>query len=474
MEQNNSKNDKRLNELISTYEELSQQGAVVHLEETEYLEIVQYYQNQNMLDEALEVISLAIHQNSYSPQLFMRKAELLLTKGYASTALDFLDRAELLDPADVHIKMTKIEVMIEQGQQHTALSMIACLEPLIEKPLLSHLHFLKAEAFEAQRAYKKMFRALAESVRINPDNQNAIKKLWLAAELSGCFQESAQLHQKLLDLRPYSSIAWYNLGNAYLKLDNLIDAEIAFEYAFITNKHFEDAYRDCAEVRILMNNYQGALDCYEDMLALFKPEASLFVNIGYCYEKLEQFDFALTCYEKSFRYNCHYAHAFYRKGMCLWKLGNTVHAAVAIEQALEIQKNNELYTATLAELYCIIGQTEKADDLYYAATGLRPDESEPWIKYVRFLLDKQRFEDASELMREAEMYVQDAEIFYAKAVCFFLTNNKKDALRLLKKALKKEEDLYTMTFHLYPALKNETEWLLAISTHLLDGKEPRG
>lgn len=464
MKQRNLKNESQLKNLVTEYEVMSEQGTVGFYEETVFLDIASYYENQNMIDRALDAISHAIEQNNYSPMLLVRKAELLLVKNRIEIAMSFLDRAELLAPGEISIKILKIEVMINQGCYNKALVMITDLEEDINGSLASELFFLKAHVYEAKRKYVKMFQALRASVKENPKNDEALKKLWLGVELSGCFEESVTLHNAVIDDNPYSAIAWYNLGHAYLKLEAYCEAEEAFEYAFLNDENFEEAYRDCAEVRVRMKDYERALDCYEEMLMLFKPDAALFINIGYCYEQMGKLDLALVCYEKSFKYSHLNDWAYFRKGYCLLQRGEITKAIQCLEEANSIQRNKVLYMNVLAEAYFKNGEEEKADDLYYKATGAAPDLCTYWISYACFLMKKGKGEEAIDLMKEAEIYATGPNLLYCRVACFFFAGKRKEGFEALDAALRKNYKLHYRLFELSPSLKEDSDVLIAIST----------
>jgi tetratricopeptide (TPR) repeat protein len=464
MKQRNLKNENQLRTLVFEYEVLSQQGTACFYEETVFVDISIYYENQNRIDHALDVIDHAIEQNKYSPRLLVRKAELLLLKNCEQTALELLDNAELLAPGDFYIKIVKIEVMIELGQLNKALALSDDIVEDVDKRTSSHLYYLRALIFEAKRKYLKMFQNLCEAVHADPKNTIALKKLWLGTELSRCFEESVEVHTYVIDQHPFSAIAWYNLGHALLKLERYIDADEAFEYALLVDKNFEDAYRDCAEVRIRMKDYERALDCYEEMLSLFQPDATLYVNIGYCYEQIEKIDLALVCYEKSFKYSYNNDWAYFRKGACLMKMGMIEQAIDCLKEAVHINRNQECYMKTLAEAYCINGEDEKANELYYEATGAAPDLCTPWITYARFLISKGKVQQAMELMEEAEVYAVGTELVYCKAACLFLLQKRVKGFSMLKLALRQNYNQHYLLFDICPALKEDVEIIIMIST----------
>jgi len=467
MKPRNYKNQNQLKNIVTEYEAMFEQGTVCFIEEAVILDIANYYENNNMIDQALNAISYAIEQNSFSSTLLIRKAELLLIKNCTATAMEYLDKAELFSPNDPTIKIMKIEVMIEQGHLSKSLSIITSMEENVDRRYAARLYYLKSLAYEAKRHYNKMYRSLRKAIMIDPDNDLILKKLWLGVELTGNFEESVIIHNKVIDHNPFSAIAWYNLGHAHLKLEEYCEAEEAFEYAFLIDEDFEEAHRDCAEVRIRMKDFERALDRYEEMLLLFNPDAALFVNIGYCYECMGKYDLALVCYEKSFKYSRDNDWAFFRKGSCLLKKGQTEEAILFLEKANKMQKNSKVYINALAEAYCKNGHDIKANDLYYKATGAAPDLCSVWITYAQFLLSKSKNDQAVELIEEAEIYATGAELLYCKAACLIAAEKRDIADVVLRKALSQNYHLHHCLFRIYPQLKDDVDVLLEISTFQL-------
>jgi len=199
------------------------------------------------------------------------------------------------------------------------------------------------------------------------------------------------------------------------------------------------------------------------MLMLFKPDAALFINIGYCYEQMEKLDLALVCYEKSFKYSHLNDWAYFRKGYCLMQRGQIIKAIYCLEEANRIQKNKELYMTALAEAYYMNGEEEKANELFYKATGAAPDLCAYWINYACFLLKKGKVNEALDLMKEAEIYAIGSDVLYCKAACLFFAGKRKKAFKALEVALAKNQKRHFILFKIYPKLKNDADIIVAIS-----------
>src|SRR5690606_12420665 len=132
------------------------------------------------------------------------------------------------------------------------------------------IYLSKALIYESIKQYQSMFGALKKSVFSNPENAEALERVWFCVEMTQEHDESIRFHKKFINNNTYSYIAWYNLGYAFSAKGNYKHARDAFEYAFIINDKFEFAYRECAECCIKLKKYKQALRCYDEFLEYFE------------------------------------------------------------------------------------------------------------------------------------------------------------------------------------------------------------
>ncbi|MEK7255577.1 MAG: tetratricopeptide repeat protein, partial [Bacteroidota bacterium] len=98
MGQRNFKHRHHIFQLITQYERLSEKRAVHFANEVPYVQLIDYFEGECLLERALEVAGHAIHQFPYSVEFQVRKAELLLENREPKEALTILDKAEVLSP----------------------------------------------------------------------------------------------------------------------------------------------------------------------------------------------------------------------------------------------------------------------------------------------------------------------------------------------------------------------------------------
>ncbi len=463
MKQQNQRNPNLQNALISEYEAMSQKGTVGFYEETVFLSLIEHYQNSELFGKAMEVVDHAIKQHAYSSTFHKKKAQLLLEKGCATQALTCLDQAELFAPSEFETILLRVESLNMLGYYEEAYAILDQMETRASQEELSEICLNKAILFESKQQFKDMFLALKRAILLNPSNVDALERIWFSVEMSRCFNDSIDLHKKLIDIDPYNYVAWYNLGYSYGAIEDFNNAADAFEYAYIINNQFEFAYRDCANACMQNGQYQRALDCYKEALEYIKPDSDILLNIGHCLEALNNFSKAKSFYLKAAQLNPMNDFVYYRLGEAYSKEYKWMSAIAAYEKAISLENLKEEYFTAIALCYFRINEIEKAEEHFQKATELAPEISDCWIQYTLFLLDIGAVEKALEIIEEAQFYSYGIELSFCKVACLFAANKRAEALRFLNQTLSENDFEPDDVFQLLPEYKDDSDILSIIT-----------
>src|SRR5690606_17301775 len=112
-------------------------------------------------------------------------------------------------------------------------------------------------------------------------------------DLAGADEACISFFRNFTNEHPYSSVSWYNLGNAYAKLEQYEESNLALDLAIAIDERFSSAYFSKARNLLIAARYEEAIACYEETLAFDGPQAITFSFIGECYEKMERLEQAL-------------------------------------------------------------------------------------------------------------------------------------------------------------------------------------
>jgi tetratricopeptide (TPR) repeat protein len=97
----------------------------------------------------------------------------------------------------------------------------------------------------------------------------------------------------------------------------------------------EYLYRQARE-KVNAGEYQQAVDILHRAVTIAPHHLQSLIEIGNCYEYLNQSDNAVQYYEKVIQIDPFYADAWFNKGISIKNTGNTKEAASCIERAIEL------------------------------------------------------------------------------------------------------------------------------------------
>ena len=104
MKQNPFRSDKEeIKELLRLYENLKNGRSQSFLEEESFERLIDYFDDQEDLVQAMQATDLGIEIYPYSSMLLIKKADILLATRNYKQALEFLEQAELLDSNDINL-----------------------------------------------------------------------------------------------------------------------------------------------------------------------------------------------------------------------------------------------------------------------------------------------------------------------------------------------------------------------------------
>lgn len=466
MSLSNNYDSKNTSVAVKRYLCMSQKGTVVFAEETEILFIVRFFHEKGNLEEALKAITLGIEQFSYSVDLYLYKATLLIEQEQDDeVVLTYIDRALDLVPNSPRVLLLKAEVLSNAEQFDEAENILDFIMTYADKAELEQIHLLKAFIYDHQEQFDDMFDSLKEALFINPRNAEALTQMWLAAAYSERYEDSVAVHEAVLDEDPYSFQAWQNLGHAHSGLKNLEEAIFAYEYSTITNPENEFGYLDWALACVEANRHSEALEVYKEVEQRFGATADLQAKIGLCHQHLDNYISASKYYAKALRADEENHEAHYRMGECLMVQNDYQNAIEAFQRAIKLKPQLEEYHLALAKSYEESGDFENARDAYDRLIEVAPECPEHWLYQVDFFCKIRNFAEALETLENAELNIpRSAYLLYHRAVCFFRMGNRNEAMLWLQEALLEDYAMHSRIFMAVPTLEKDKDVLDLIRT----------
>ena len=454
-------------DLVKKYEESVKDEQQVFLEEENYEQIIQFYQDGRENNKALRVIESALEQFSFSSFFYTKKAEILANQKQFEAALHALEEAEKLDPNDINIFLIRADVALWEGKHEEAKDQIdyaLALAPEDEDKCELYLEL--ADIYEDQEKYPEVVAALKDALLVSPENEEALNRLWFCMELTENYEESAIFHEELIERSPYSHQAWFNLGHAYAGLKQYEKSLEAFGYVIAINEKYDAAHICSGDVLYNMGRYEEATDFYLEAIKLSKPNKELYLKAAEGYEKLGDFAKSRSYLRKSITVDPYFDEAFFRIGETYRLEEKWLKAISSFERAVKLNRENVDYLAALADAYMSVGEGEMALEIFERIFQLDVQTKQNWINLATAYFNVDNYRKAFQVLNEAEAkYEGSADILYIKAVFYIQVGNRHEALLNLERGLLMNFNEHTLIFEMDDSLLDDAAILQVIEQY---------
>lgn len=448
-----TKRDLALINLIADFEHKYELGEIGYVQEKVFHQLIEYYEDEYLLEKALEVVNMAISQFKYRSEFYITKARLLLMGNKAQECLQYLDIAESIAPFEREIIIIRAKALAFMKEFTTALNILNELKESSTKSDMVDVLIAESYIYEYMKNFDLMYDCLAKAALMDSSNQEAMERIWISAELSRRYEDSVKLHQEIIETDPYNYQAWYNLGHGYNCTGEYEKAIEALEYSFIINPDFESGYLDCADTCLQIRDFDKALQIYIEANAKFGPNSELMVSIADCYIHLNNINVAKQWLIRSIKLDGYNDEAYYLLGKCYAKEEIWYNAINAYHKAIGLENRREEYYLGLAKAYLAIEDYNKATVNFQMATQTGPEDTTFWREYACFMIKLGLYEEALQILDEAEDHTYGADLLYCRAIIAYLIKEKKLALSLLEEAFLEDFDGHQIIFDMAPELR---------------------
>ncbi len=453
--------------LVADYEAMKQKGETPYFGEETFFQVIGYYECENQLDLAIEAVDSALIHFSFSSDFYLKKAQLLVGVHRDKEALEVLQKAEIFAPSEPGIRLLRAEVLAYEGQHEEALALLADFRDQVDREELDDFFFTEAMVYECQSRFEEMYFSLVAALECNPDHHEALERLSINLEVTRKYEEAIPLLLRILDHNAYSFLAWSNLGHAYTYVGQYQQAVDAFEYAFLSNPSFEEAYRDCADLCLQLRQYQQALDMYKESMDRFGPDADLYFHMGQCYQALNQPSSARTLFQEALRLDPLDDEIHYQIGLS-WALERRFNNSIRFfKQAIQLESKKEEYYEALGEAHLELGQLEEAEANYRLAIQQAESNPELWLNLALLFLDQGLYEDGISVLEESMDYTNGVELAYCKVALLLRLGRRQEGLYWLREALEEGFEMHYCLFEYVPELQIDPEVSYLINSYSL-------
>ncbi|MFI5186911.1 MAG: tetratricopeptide repeat protein [Chitinophagales bacterium] len=446
-------NREEINELLRQFDNLKAGRNHNFLDEEAFEKIIEFYDQKEDLQKALEASEVGSEQYPFSSSLLIKKADILLSLRRYTEALKILEQAELFDSGDINLYILKTDVWLALDQQEKAVELLEKALHSFEGEEKIELLFELADVYDDYEEFDKVFDCLQLILEQDPNNEEGLYKICFWTDFTGRSEESIRLHQKIIDDFPYNELAWFNLAAAYQGLKLYEKAIDAYQYAITIDEKFDYAYRNMGDAYIRLRKFKEAIEVLQKVLELSKPEDVIFEAIGHCYDRLQNYAQARFYYRKASHMNAEDSKIFYKIACTYYNEGQWGSAIKQLENALKIHRFQPEYNLLMGECKFQAGSFKEAIQYLSNVVRVRPKSSSGWEALIRCLYKANFLEEAKEQVMAALQVTQGKPLFmFYLSTILFAMGKSKEAIQYLERAMEKAPRLLKRFVELNPSI----------------------
>ncbi len=429
-------------------------------------ELFDYFIAHNKADLAEKVVDMGLRQNPFSAIFFIKKAQLCLAKSDVSGVFDWLKQAEILEPHNHEIPLTKGSAFEIRGEYQEAIQHYKKAEELAEDQVdvvyacLGNA-YLEWGKFSQAIYYYQLF------LKLNPQDNAVLDEIaWCYAQLPD-WDAGEAFFQQLIDEDPFNDQAWYQLSNILNRNGRFEEALDALDYCLAINAKHQFALYTKANVFLNMGKYKDALEMLMAAHQEDSKNASVICGIGVCYEKLNQIDEATYWYRRSVETDRLLADGWFGLGICSLINENFLQSESFIKKALEINPEVEEFWYSLSEVYENLGFFQQARTCYEAALAIDPRFMEARVDFAILLASElQNMPEALLVLNKGfEFHPKEDDFLYRYAGVMLDWGFLIEARDALENALFLNYDNHSLFFDYSETAMNHPDFIRLIETY---------
>lgn len=463
-----TKRDLALINLVSSFEENFNKGKTEYFEEKDYSRLISYYEEECLYDKAIDAAFLAISQYKYRAEFYIALSRLLFNVNRTEEALKYIEAAENVAPFETEVYLLKAMALAKIGHHVEATD---CLDKvrdiLIDE---SNTDYMKAASFvfEQNQDIQDAYDLICAVLRKEPLDLVSLDKLQYLNELGKLDKENILFLNELLNANPYNHMAWYNLGLSLSNIGDYAEAIDALEYSFIVDASFEFGYVECAALCLQEKEYARAASIYRDAISVIGDDIDLMLGLAEALFAQGYTTKAKQYLYKSIKLDPYNEEVYYMLGQCFYQEKKWYRAINSYLKAIELEDTCETFYLGLARAYLKVENYNKATKNFQIAVSLGPELSEFWSEFVSFLIRLGLYDEALQILDEAEDHTYGADLLVCRGIVYYFTQKKSLGINMLEEALEEDPLVHTLIYKLAPELELNTEIRAMVKYFLME------
>ena len=281
--------------ILNQYEESVESEHPIYIDADDLADIADYYQYNGFPEKAKVAVDLALEYNPEAVGPLLFKAREALVDNDFETAREYAEKIEAVDTMEaVYLKG---EILVCQGKTEEADQyFIEQMKDIMTDELMDYVYDV-ANIFSDYEQHDKAFQWMARS---QGDDSDSFKEL-MAHTLFGLgkYKDSERIFNELIDHDPYSIRYWNALASAQFMQEDYSSAITSSEYAIAIDPNDAEGLLSKANSLYNLENFETALSYFQKYSEKMPDDEFGFLHQGTCLINLARYDEAIAVLEKA-------------------------------------------------------------------------------------------------------------------------------------------------------------------------------
>jgi len=442
------------NEAVERFEQMLENNESVFFDVEECSDIISYYLEIGDYKSGEIALNYALNLYSDSLEIKIRKLELLLEKGDNLVAKTLIDELEsLADDDNLDYIMCTAKYYSNVGNSKKAIEL--CKKALAIEEDEDFIHNFIADEYMLLEDYLSALKHYKASLIYDPEDD------FLLSRILDCYynlnkkEEAENFIEDYLDHYPFSENAWYHYGTFNFKNKDYEKAIKCLDFALAINHKSISTYTQKADCYICLKNWKKAIESYQESQKYESTKAYSFHQIGLCYQKMGQKYLALEALYNSIYEDPQYYESMKVISEIYEEMGNIQEAAKWAIKASVYNENDIDLQQKLVFLHLSLGRLDIAVTCLKKVVEINPDKFHNWYAYAEVLMLMGKYEEAEKKLLTAIETHHKAELYYQLSNCYFNLDMKEHAKKALNNALELDPTMFNDMQQKYPSISQK-------------------
>ncbi|OIQ17287.1 MAG: hypothetical protein BM557_08730 [Flavobacterium sp. MedPE-SWcel] len=434
---------------LSKFESMLKTNKVLFFDSEEFEDIILHYLDAGKINLAKKALKLGLEQHPRSTGLRLVQVELLVFDDKLDIAERLLNDLYAIEPTNEEIYIQKANIHSKRDEHDKAVEFLNVAlkytDDYADVYSLIGMEYLFMDNLEM--AKETFIKCLNEDTQ----DHSALYNVVYCFDFLDQNNEAVKFLNEFIDKKPYSEVAWHQLGRQHYTLKQYKEALRAFDYATLIDDSFLGAFLEKAKTLEKLSQYKEAIACYGITMELDDPTSFALLRVGKCYERLEEYEKALEFYEKTVHEDPLLDKAWIAITDFYIRRRNFEKALYHANKAIGIDNENKLYWKRYAVINKELNNHEEAEEGYRKAVEFGDHELDTWLFWVDTLQRLGEGEPAVKtLLQATEYYPEEHEIEYRLAGLYFTANENEKGTFHLSNGLRLNYKNHTLLEEFFP------------------------